>query len=300
MTNLKMRLNLFDGGAAGAAGASATGGADGGNTGAAPAGKTGDIVYGKQETATAPQAAADGTQSPEGRKSFDELIKGEYKNDFTQAMQKIIDRRFKEAKNLEETMNKARPTIDMLMQRYGIADGDFSKLQAAVENDDAYWSEAADEAGMTTEQFKKFNKLQRENAELIRAQTEMQNRVNADKTVQKWMQDAEGMRADYPDFDLNAECRDPDFAKMLQVGIPVRFAYEVKHLDEIKSGIKTTAEAETAKKVTEDIRARGMRPKENGSVSQAAFTVKDDPSKLTRKDRAEIARRVAMGEIIRF
>lgn len=301
MTKIKMRLNLFEG----AAGAGAAGAAEGGNAGDAPTGKAGEsVVYGKQDVAN-PEAeardAAESVPSPDDRrKAFREMIKGDYKDIYAEETQKIIDRRFKETKNLEETLSKARPTIDMLMSRYGIEDGDFAKLQAAVENDDAYWSEAADEAGMTTEQYKKFQKMQRENAELIRAQQAQRGQQEAEARVQKWMQEAEEMRADYPDFDLQAEASNPDFARMVQAGIPVRHAYEVAHLDAIKGNIRATAEAQTARKVTNDIRARGMRPKENGTASQAAFTVKDDVSRLTRKDRAEIARRVAMGETIRF
>ena len=299
MTDLFMRLDLFDGGAAGG-GAGAAGGAEGGNSGAAPAGETGEVLYGKQAE---PQVAAEETKpSPEDkRKAFMDMVKGEYKDIYTQETQKIIDRRFKETKNLEETIKKASPTINMLMQRYGIADGDYAKLQEAVENDDAYWSQAADEAGMTTDQYKKFQKLQRQNAELIKAQNEQKARENADAQVQKWLQEQEEVRAEYPEFDLSMEIsQNKQFVDLISAGIPVKHAYEVTHLDSIKSGIRATTEAQTARKVTDDIRARGMRPKENGTASQAAFTVKDDVSKLTRKDRADIARRVAMGELISF
>ena len=61
---------------------------------------------------------------------------------------------------------------------------------------------------------------------------------------------------------------------------------------------KATAQVE--KTVTDNIRARGARPQENGAAPKSAVVVKDDVSKLTPADRAEIARRAAMGETITF
>ena len=55
-----------------------------------------------------------------------------------------------------------------------------------------------------------------------------------------------------------------------------------------------------APKVTDNIRARGARPVENGSNQAAAATIKNDVTKLTAKDRAEIVKRVKNGEIISF
>ena len=108
------------------------------------------------------------------------------------------------------------------------------------------------------------------------------------------------MKGDYPSFDLGAESQNPQFLAMLRAGVPVQHAYEVVHMDEIKAGVaKLTAKA-TEKQVVSGIRAKGARPQENGTAAQSPFTVKDDVSKLTRKDRAEIARRVARGETISF
>lgn len=285
MIKEKMRLYLFGDGAAG--------GADGGNTGAAPAGDSGEMTQG---TPASP-AAEETKPSPEDkRKAFLDMAKGEYKDVYAQEVQKIIDRRFKDYKTKEDTWSKSKPVLDMLMQRYGIEDGDIGKLQSAVENDDAYWSEAADEAGMTTEQYKKFQKMQRENAELLRYQREQQAQQKANEQTAKWMAEAEAMKADYPDFDILAESENPDFASLISRGVPVRHAYEVVHLNDIKNNIG----AQTARKVTDDIRARGLRPKENGTASQAAFTVKDDLSKLTLKDIKNYFKRAGEGEVITF
>ena len=234
------------------------------------------------------------------RKAFQELVNGEYKDIYTEETQRIIDRRFREARNLEERAAKQQPVIDMLMQRYKIADGDLGKLAAAVENDNAHWSEAAEEAGMSVEQYKQFQKLQRENDALLRAQRMRQSQQAAQQQLQKWYSEGEQVKAVYPDFDLGAESKNPQFISMLKAGVPVQHAYEVIHMDEIKAGVAQSTARQTEKQVVDGIRAKGNRPAENGTSSQSAFTVKDDPHKWTKQDRAEVARRVARGETIKL
>lgn len=329
---LDVSLRLFDGEGGAAAPAAGEGAAGDGNKGgsqASPAptrrGKSGgfqNVLFGKQgdeptaagdepgpEGKAQPSAAGKGKEGDvvttsntleDRRKAFQELVNGEYKDIYTEETQRIIDRRFREARNLEERAAKQQPVIDMLMQRYKIADGDLGKLAAAVENDNAYWSEAAEEAGMSVEQYKQFQKLQRENDALLRAQRMRQSQQAAQQQLQKWYSEGEQVKAVYPDFDLGAESKNPQFISMLKAGVPVQHAYEVIHMDEIKAGVAQSTARQTEKQVVDGIRAKGNRPAENGTSSQSAFTVKDDPHKWTKQDRAEVARRVARGETIKL
>lgn len=324
---LHVTLELFDG----AAGAAASGAGEGAGSGTqgetqqtSPAatrrgssGEYSNVKFGKQDQ----PAAAGGQQAnppdageeskkqgvettsdtlEDKRKAFRALVDGEYKDQYTEDTQRIIDRRFRETKNLETQLSQQKPILDMLMQRYKIADGDLGKLTQAIENDNAYWSQAAEEAGMSVEQYKQFQKLQRENAQLLQAQRRSQNQQAAEKQLQKWYQEAEAMKADYPGFDLGRESQDPQFLSMLRSGVPVKLAYEVMHMDEIKSTVAQTTAQQTEKQVVEGIRAKGARPAENGTSSQSGFVVKDDPAKWTKKDRAEIVRRVQRGEQIKL
>lgn len=333
---LDVNLSLFDGGAsAGGAGEGAGAAAPAGQSGeqggsqAVPgstrrgksSGEFQNVLFGKQDhQAEAGGDHADGGQKQpsdagrdkkqgvettsdtreEKRRAFNQLVNGEYKDIYTEETQRIIDRRFRETKNLEQQVSRAQPVIDMLMQRYKITDGDMGKLTQAVENDDAYWSEAAEEAGMSVEQYKQFQKLQRENAALLQAQRQRQSQQAAQQQLQKWYTEGEQLKADYPDFDLGAEARNPQFLSMLKSGVPVKLAYEVLHMDDIKAGVAQATAQRTEKQVVDGIRAKGSRPAENGTSSQSSFIVKDDPSKWTKKDRAEIVRRVARGETIKL
>lgn len=328
---LGINLSLFDGGAGtGAAAGAAEGGGQAaaetstqGETKASPestrrgkkSGELSNVVYGKQPQAqsTAAQDAAqqsEKTDSAAGseqekpasaedkRKAFRDLVNGEYKDIYTEETQRIIDRRFAESKNLEQQLSQNQPIIEALMQRYKIADGDVTKLAQAVENDDAYWSEAAEEAGMDVEQYKRLQKLQRENAALLRMQEQQKQKNFLQQQLQKWQGEADEVATQYEDFDFNTELRNPQFLSLLKSGVPVKHAYEVVHMDDIKQRVARSTAQQTQKQVVDDIRAKGSRPAENGTTSQSTFTIKSDPSKWSKKDRAEVARRVARGEKI--
>lgn len=312
-----IRLDLFDGGASAgaAAGAGDGAGAQGETQQNSPAstrrGKSGEfqnVVFGKQPEAQSSDAGSDentGVQTTsdtleDKRQSFRDLVNGEYKDIYTEETQRIIDRRFREAKSLEQQVSKTQPVIDMLLQRYQIGDGDMGKLVKALENDDAYWSEAADEAGMSVEQYKQFQKLQRENEALVRRQRQQQGEQRAQQQLRQWYGEAEKLKALYPSFSLEAETQNPQFLSLLRAGVPVQHAYEVTHMDQIKAGVAAMQAKATEKQVVDGIRAKGTRPQENGTASQSAFIVKDDVSKLSKRDRAEIARRAARGERIEF
>lgn len=326
---LDIRLDLFDGGAASGTGAAASGegGAPStqGDTKASPAptrrgtGEFKNVVFGKQKSAeaggeaegTAATSSDAGKDSKAGvtttsdtlearKKAFRDLVSGEYKDIYTEETQRIIDRRFRETKNLEQQVGRYQPVIDMLMQRYKIGDGDVSKLSQAIESDDAYWSEAAEEAGMSVEQYKQFQKLQRENEALLRQQRQRAGDQRAQTQLRQWYSEAEQLKSLYPSFDLDAEVKNPQFLSLLRAHVPVQHAYEVTHMAEIKAGVAAMQAKATEKQVVDGIRAKGARPQENGTASQSAFVVKDDVSKLSKKERAEIARRVARGEHIEF
>ena len=332
-----MNLRLFDGGSAGAAGAgagaTATGNIGEGETqGAVPGkarrGKSGEfsnVVFGKQgngATATgavtnaqerSPVAGADNNQGVQvtsdtleaRRKAYMDFVNSaENKDIHTQEIQRVLNRRFSETRNLETQVQAQQPIIDMLMQRYNIQGGDTTKLMEALENDNAYWSEAAENAGMTVEQYKTFQKLQRDNAALLAAEQGRQSREQAKRQAQQkaqqWFQEGEALKAKYPKFDLAKEMQNPEFVSMLKSNTPVEHAYKMVHFDELMNDAVNVTAANTERRVVGNIRARGNRPAENGTAAQSAFTVRDDASKLTKKERAEVARRALRGDNITF
>lgn len=323
------------GAAAGASGgAEGAGGTQGDTQGASPSptrkGKSGEyvnVVFGKQEApddtgtpagepkddkgAKMQQHDAGAAKDGEGdlKKEFLDLVNGKYKDVYTQETQRIINRRFGEEKAKDQKIADAQPIIDALMRHYGVADGDMAKLRAAFDGDEALgtvlYEQEAESMGMSVEQYRKYLQMQQENEQLKRQEEDRQRAQKADETYNDWIRQASELvgtadaPGDYPDFDLRREvAENPRFIAMLRAGVPVRDAYEVSHLGDIQARNAAKAAAEMEKRVMDNVRAKGMRPNENGTNSQPGVIVKNDPSKFTKADRAEIARRVRRGERI--
>lgn len=266
------------------------------------------VAYGKQPTPTSsPQdgggelpRAEDASQPQVRRAKFDELIKGEFKDLYDARVQSIVKDRLGDVKQMKAKLASVSPVLELLAQRYGLDTEDPDALLEAVEQDDAYWEQAADEVGMTVEQYRAMQKLERENQRLRQVQEVTLREEAVTRKVQEWEEQGRALQETYPDFDLQGECRNPQFVSLLRNGVDVKTAYEVLHMDEIKHGVAAGAAKAAERAVTATIQAKGMRPTENGAVGQGGILVKDDVTKLTRADRAEIIRRVARGEKIAF
>lgn len=280
---LQMRLNLFDAGAEGQGSA-----AQGGDSAAASTQQQGVTPNQQAAAGAGPQKVA----QEDRQKAYRDLIEGEYKDLYTQDVQRLVNRRFAETKGLQEQLAQYQPVMDMLMQRYNVED--VKKLGEAIENDSTYWEAAAERAGMDVEQYKKYAKLQSQNAQLLREQ----RRTKSERQYAKWEKEAENVKKTYPSFDLRRECENPLFLSMLRSFVPVQHAYEVLHLDEIKAAVSEMQAKATEKKIVEGIRAKGMRPSEAGASTSSAFTSAKDVHKLTKQEREDIARRVMRGETV--
>lgn len=332
---LDIDLRLFDGAAGAPAGGEAGGeGATQATESALPKAETNsrpgssrrarsgafdNVVFGKQGDAPATETANDSDAGSNGegnanksgvsttsdaleakRKAFEEMIDGEYKDIYAEKFQQAFNRRFKEAKGMENSLNAQKPIMDILMQRYNIADGDIAKLQNAIEQDNVYWESAAEEAGLTVEQYKAMKKLERENAELQRMRQRQQGEQMAQQKLNEWYADSEKLKEIYPTFDFKTEAADRDFLGLLKSGLSVQQAYELKHMDEIKANAAKVAAQTAGQQMAAKIQSKATRPKENGTSSQSAVIVKNDVHSLSRAERAEIAKRAQRGEKIRF
>ena len=112
-----LKLTLFGGDSAAAAASESAG-----DTGISPDG-------GELREAEAAESASKGTEKAEPKDrgaDFEKLISGDYKEAFQSKVQSIIDRRFKETKNLEAAVGGMSPIIERLSARYGTKSGDFA------------------------------------------------------------------------------------------------------------------------------------------------------------------------------
>lgn len=289
-------LHLFDGGDGG--GAPAAG---------AEAGSQASVVSSQATTGdngTPAAAGQENEQTPEQlAEEFQELTKGKYKDaydkDFQQRFQKLFDQRFKGVKADQERLSSYQPIIDTLSARYGITDGDMGKLNQAIESDQSLWEEAAEEAGLTVEQYRRVQRMEIENQRLKAAQRETIQHQMAQQQMQVWQGQIQQVQQSYPDFNLEAEMQNPAFQAMLRAGASIQNAYEATHIDQIKAALAQQTAKSTEKKVTDNIRKKGMRPQEVGGA-QPGVPLNADLKNSTAKQRAEWAARAERGEQITF
>ena len=245
---------------------------------------------------------ADGvtTETVDRKAEFKKLIEGEYKEEYGESVQDIVQKRLKNTKEKSDKYDSLFPTLEMLSKKYGVDASDIDALNKAIQEDDSYYEEEAMEKGITVQQLKEIRRMERENADLKKQMQEQSAKENASKLYASWMNQSEQLKSVYPSFNLEAEMKNPEFVKLLRAGIDIRPAYEVLHQNEILPAAMQFATQEAERKITNKVMANGARPTENGNNSQSAAVVKSDVSQLSKADRQEIARRVARGEKIRF
>lgn len=270
---LTVDLTMFDG-SGDANGSSAVAGQ--GNSG--DANGTNPAAEGKE---TANNAANDRENKEQ---AFKALITGEYKDEYAKESQKVIDKRFKQTKQLESQLDSLQPFLNKLHARYR-TNGDVQKMIAAFDKDDFFWGGVAEERGGTNDDARRTIEMEAE-LSAYRQQDQMK----------KWQAEIAAVQEEYPDFDIDSEMADPVFRSLLATGAPLKDVYEQRHMKEFISRAVQKAVVDTERKVTETIRAKGGRPEENGMQQGASYTTAIDVSKLTREDRKAILEKVRRGE----
>lgn len=187
---------------------------------------------------------------------FQALIEGEFREQFSKKVQKIISKRLKEVKDLkEESMRRNPENKEEILKRL-IMENSFLK------------------------------KRRDDELQLMKLRSE----------AEKLRTEAAETKELYPEFDFEKEVKNPEFMKLLNLGAGVKKAYEVTNIDKILENNTKSAE----KKVIDSIRSKGNRPVENGSEGASGILLAGGVSKLSRKERAELAKRAAKGERISF
>ena len=141
-----------------------------GANGAAPGGQAagGAAPMGASQAGQAPRGQEAGQAPQEGqaqRPTFDELIRGEYRQEYDERVREIVTRRLQSSR---AELDAVRPILAILQQRYGVEDGEGAAgaVLEALRKDDAYWESAAEKAGMTPEQYRKIVTIEARNREL--------------------------------------------------------------------------------------------------------------------------------------
>lgn len=223
-------------------------------------------------------------------------------------LQNIIKQRVKqkddELRNAQETVdkyNKAAPLFEALATRYGSGDpADIDSITKAVEEDNSFYEDEALEMGVSVEHLREFKRTQRQNKALQDQVDAFVRKQEADKQMDTWMKEAESTKKLYPDFDFSAELTNPAFKEKLKKGDSVIEAFRAVHFDDLMAKAMKYSADTTKADVAADIRARGVRPSENGLSSQGSASVKTEINNLSREGVLDIFRRADRGERIKF
>ena len=300
----KLYLHLFAEGGEGGAGGEGQG--DAGEQ--APAAQ--EIQYGKPAPEEAPEEAAEpAAEEPADLSAeFDALIRDKFKGEYDKRVQAAIKSRFKpnsEQAKKAKMADAIMPALDKLAMKYNLpADATVEQIVEAVQSDNRMLEDAAAEHGLTLEQYQRMMNAEREAARYRAADRARKQQQQAEAQIQRWTAQAEETKAMYPDFDLKTEI-DPEtspdtaqrFLQLLQSGVDVKTVYQLIHMNDLIGGAMQKTAQVVQKKMSDDIRARGQRPQENGAAKNAPSTVrKMNPAELSNEDLDIIHKRVMAGE----
>ena len=236
--------------------------------------------------------------------SFEELIKGEYKEDYNKKVNTVVRNRLKNAKETEAKLESWNPIKDALVSRYGLdADANPEDILNAMYNDDGLYENEALEKGIPVSELKRMKRMEAEN-ETMRRQLEQEAlQKENEQHMMELFQEAEEVKQYYPDFDFDYESFDSPtketFVTMVNAGVSMKNAYEVLH-PEIQVQMMKVVADKTAEKVANGIRSNKKRPNELGNSGFTGSQAKIDPSKLTKDEIDDLIARANRGERIVF
>lgn len=213
--------------------------------------------------------------------SFESLIKGRYKDEFSKKTQEIIDKRFKRTKELESFFENASPVIEKLSGMLGVNSEDYEKMLDSFD-------EASEKAEENIEEDEDISRVD-----------EIRNGLQ--KITAEFINESEELKKLYPDFSLKKEIGgNPLFSKLIKNGISVKDAFEFVHKDEIVTGAMAYTANAVKEKMLKGIEQKSVRPIENGIGDKSTAVTKTNVNALTRNDILKILKQVENGAEIRF
>lgn len=260
-------------------------GGQGGGEGQAEAGGDGQDAAGNETPAAAPEDL---------NAEFDALVKGDgkYRDVYGKRVQKAVFERMKGTKAAVDRLNSFSGAFEVLAARYGCAPDD-PELANKIAQDTGLLDEVAMKNGRDPGTEMELARA--------RAQSEQANaliqRILADQEMQRWQAEAAELQAKYPDFNLDEQMQNPDFADLLRNhNVTLEGAYMALNHDKVIQ--QTVRRAE--KRVTDTVAAGKNRPRENGMGSQAGAAMSKDPMQMSTAEIRKWQEAVARGERVSF
>lgn len=195
---------------------------------------------------------------------FRALIEDEYKDLYDAQVQHIVKMRLKGSEETARKYKALAPVVELLEKKYGVAPGDAKALADALEGEERGREQRV--------------------RELSRRQYE------------SWLEQTRKARESYPQLDIARELKEPRFRELLRSGVPVADAYELVHRDQLVESAAKDMEERISRRILSDAR----RPREGAIAAGSSALMGSDVSRMSRKARQDIIRRVQQGERISF
>ena len=243
----------------------------------------------------------------EHRKAFHALLQGEYRAETEELMQQAVER----AAQILESSPQVKNLMEALHEAYGVDADDLEALTDAVKNgrvkDEAYFEKLAMEKGVSVATARQMDKLESENRRLSAAEKfaedqrkAAQRQAEISRIHAEWDQEAQQLKAQYPEFDLKETLANPEIAKLMQLGVSMSNAYRAVYFDQIMAQNESRTAKQVEQGVEARIRQRGTRPGENGTRPGGAVQTHTDVNALTRKEREQLEKAALRGQVITF
>lgn len=247
-----------------------------------------------QVDAQAAQAQQDADADLQAR--WESMKKGEFAKLFGQDVQAAIKDRFKNQKQDTaelEAYRKLEPALKVLRERAGVESN--NDLANQILDDDSLYEDAANDAGMTVAAYKNYLKFKQEHDDHVRQAEEQQQQEAVRQHYMELTRQAEELKKQFPDFDLQKELKNERFMKMTspQVRTPVAEAYFAVHYAELAPKMMSYGMQRAKQQMAQDIMAKGARPREGGLNTQnTAADMSRNFAAMDRKEREKIYARI--------
>ena len=227
-----------------------------------------------------PSQATNETKTTE-KMSYADLIKSDdYKDEHKAYMDKTISDRLKKYKGLEDNYGKAKATLDIVANKYGVNPDDENFLEVLnqkIEADDSYYENYAMEHDVSTEEARKIVTMERKVAQI---EAEKQAQAKQEAMRQQFMllrQNAEKTKQQFPNFDLDAEMQSDKFRRLCAANNgDTTSAYMACHWDEIIPAQVQMATRQVQEQTAKAVASNKARPIENGMSSNAPSVVQNN------------------------
>lgn len=278
-----LNLQRFAEGGDGDGGASASAGATGVNPQAAAAGNTGV----KGMAAASHQSEGAQTPNQQDDAAAWQEAKTKYKSQYDAEVQSIVRGRLKDADTHQKTLATLTPMLNAMAKQFGIKEGDHQALVDRFMDDDSLYEDEALERGWSVEAVKEVRKISAERDRYKTEASEFTAKAQFERHMSGLMQQAEALKAKYPNFDLGKELQNETFARMTSPngGLNVEQAYVALHHDELQQMAMQAAAQQSQRQAAQTIQANMARPREiAGRGAAPAAPVERDLSGMTAED----------------